>query len=237
MRRFLSALVLVAIATIAHAGTSGQDPSRGSETGGGGGVCDAALKVALFATQSGFGANVGSVPTLNITPATAGLYNCGIFQAPCTGTFTKLACSASTGLASSVGECGIFDSTGATRIASTGALSTAAAITLTKTGLSYILLSGTYYLSCWADSATATVVYRASSTPSGYNNQYVSTTFTSGSGATQVAPFNEACVGSTNPYTCCTGAGTGTCLGMADRTGIQGITAASVVGPILTAAP
>lgn len=236
MRRLLTSVALVlTLAGVASART-GQNPTGGLPSGGAGGVVLSTEKMFLWFGLSGF-APQGTPPTQPVTPATAGLYNCSIVTAPRGGTFTKLACAITVGLAATSGECGIFDSAGAARIASTGPIATTAAATLSKTGLSFTLTAGTNYLACWADSATATVAYRANGTPGAYQNQYVNTTFNSGAGATQVAPFNEACTAGSTPYTCCTGLGTGTCNGMADRTGVQGLTAASVIGPLLTVAP
>ena len=233
-------LVLVALLVLACASPagarSGQNPSSGSATGGGGGTCSPSKKVVLAAVQDGS----GPLPSLTTTTtgSTAGLINCSLVQAPCTGTFTKMACQVLTGTASSVGECGIYTSSGGSRIASTGALATTAAANLSTTGLTaFTLTSGVNYLVCWANSATGTVQYRGTTPGTSFNNQYVNTTFSGGTGATQVAPFNAACSASTNPYTCCTGSGTGTCLGMVDRTGVPGIAAASVSGPVVTVAP
>jgi hypothetical protein len=237
MRRLLIALALVAVTTLAHAGTSGQDPSGGSPTGGAGGVCDPTTKQVLWGSLSGFAAGLGTAPLAPTTPGTAGQYICGLVMSACTGVYTKISCVVTTGLAATKGECGLFTADGATRVASTGALSTAAAANLTATVSSFTLVSGVSYLACWADSAVATVAYRAIGNLTSWNNVFVNTTFTSGVGATQVAPFNEACTAGSAPYTCCTGLGTGTCLGMADRTGVQGITAFSAIAPAMVMAP
>lgn len=232
--RALVALLLLLVTAPAFAVT-GQNPTSGSATGGAGGACYASGKVTLAAAQDGF----MPIPqiTTTTTGATAGLYACSLVQAPCTGAFTKMACRVTTGTASSVSECGLFTADGLTRIASTGAVATTAATNISTTGLSFSLTSGTRYLACWASSATATVQYSGTTAGTAFNNLYASATFNSGTGATQVAPFNAACAGNTNPYTCCTGAGTGTCTGMADRTGVQGITAASVSGPVIVVGP
>lgn len=234
MRRLLLVLALLLCTAPAFA-RSGQNPSSGSATGGIGGACSPGE---AFVLSSNIGGN-GPIPILTTTTTggTAGLMNCSLVQAPCTGTFTKLACRVTTGAASSVSECGIFTSSGGSRIASTGPTATTAATNISKTGLSFTLTSGVHYLTCWASSATATVQYSGTTPGTAYNNLYVNTTFSGGTGATQVAPFNAACVGSTNPYTCCTGSGTGTCNGMANRTGVPGIAAASVSGPIVTVGP
>jgi hypothetical protein len=200
-------------------------------------MCNPAEKLTLATTLSGHG-HVGLAPGAVVTPSVAGLYVCSLVQAPCGGTFTKLACANTVGLASSQGECGIFNATGTARIASTGPLSTATATTLSTTGLTaFTLTAGTNYLVCWADSATATVSYRIVGTPTTFANTFVNTTFQSGTGATQVAPFNLACTAAATPYACCSGSGTGTCNGMADRTGVPGLTAAGVAGPPIMVAP
>jgi hypothetical protein len=146
--------------------------------------------------------------------------------------------SIGTGLAAHVCEAGIFDSTGATRIASTGSQSCVASGTKDATGLTaFTLVGGTQYLACIATSAVATVVYLTMNTSDALNNSIANTTFAGGSGAAQVAPFNEACTAGSTPYTCCTGLGTGTCLGMADRTGVPGITASASNAPLIVIGP
>lgn len=234
LSRLALLLALLLVAAPAHA-RSGQTPSSGSATGGLGGAC---LPTEAFVLASNVDGN-GPLPaiTTTTTGATAGLINCSLVQAPCSGVFTKMGCRVTTGAASAVSECGLYTSDGATRVASTGAVATTAATNISKTGLSFTLTSGTHYLACWASSATATVAYSGTTPGTAFNNLYVNTTFSGGTGATQVAPFNAACAGSTNPYTCCTGAGTGTCTGMADRTGVPGIAAASVSGPVIVVGP
>ena len=234
-RRLISLALLLAVASPAHART-GQSPDSGVLSGGAGGTVPSTEKMFLSFGLSGFPPQ-GSAPTSVTTGATAGLYACSMVTAPRGGAFTKIACAVTTGLAASSGECGIFDSAGAARIASTGVLATTAAAVLTATVASFNLTAGTNYLNCWADSAVATVAYRSGATATSFNNQYVNTTFNSGAGATQVAPFNDACTAGSTPYTCCTGLGTGTCLGMVDRVGVQGIVAASVMGPVIQVAP
>jgi hypothetical protein len=236
MRHVLRAFVILfACASLASAG-SGQNPSSGSITGGGGGACPTAGKVTLFGAANTF-APVASVTTTT-TGATAGLYACSLVQAPCTGSFTKIGCRVMTGLTSSVSECGVYTATGGSRIASTGAVATTASTNILTTGLSaFTLTSGVNYLVCWASSAAATVVYSGTTPGTAFNNLIANTVFNSGAGATQVAPFNAACSASLTPYTCCTGNGTGTCLGMVDRTGVPGIVAASVSGPVVIVGP
>lgn len=236
MNKVIVAVLAVLLCATPAFARSGQNPASGSGTGGAGGACSPGTKVTLSGVQNGN----GPLPSLTTTTTggTAGLMNCSLVQAPCTGTFTKMACQVTTGAASSVSECGIFTSSGGSRVSSTGAVATTAATNLSATGLTaFTLTSGVNYLVCWASSATATVQYRGTTPGTSFNNQYVNTTFSSGTGATQVAPFNAACSASTNPYTCCTGSGTGTCLGMADRTGVPGIAAASVSGPVVVVAP
>jgi hypothetical protein len=143
-----------------------------------------------------------------------------------------------TGLAASVCEAGIYDATGATRIASTGSQSCVAAGVINATGLpAFTLVGGTQYLACTASSAVATVAYVTMNTSDAINNAIANTTFSGGSSAVQVAPFNEACTAGSTPYTCCTGLGTGTCLGMADRTGVPGIAAGSANAPLIVIGP
>jgi len=240
MRRFLliGGLVLL-LAAPAHA-RSGQSPGSGSLTGGAGGVDGACVgsKVTLRDDLGGSGMTANS-PTSVVIGATAGRYTCATMRMPCTASgYTKISFSISVGLAGSVGEVGIFDSTGATRITSTGSKSEAAAGNSDTTGLApFTLTGGTQYLVCHASSAAATVSIFSMNAGSPFNNAIATSALVSGAGATQVAPFNEACTANVTPYTCCTGLGTGTCLGMADRTGIQGVTASTTAGPLVVIGP
>ena len=240
MRRFLATLSLVAIATTAQAGTPGQSPSSGSLTGGAGGVDGACAggKVVLRDDLGGSGV-ARNAPTTATVSANSGRISCGMFRAPCTASgYTKISFNITTGLASSVCETGIYDSTGATRIASTGSQSCAASGVINATGLTpFTLVGGTQYLACVASSAVATVVYLTMNTSDALNNAIANTTFAGSSTAANCAPFNEACTAGSTPFTCCTGLGTGTCLGMVDRTGVPGITASASNAPLIVIGP
>lgn len=238
MRWLALLLVLILYAVPAHA-RSGQNPTTGTGVAGPGNFgTNCSTVLTLYGDEQWQGPSASALTTVTVA-ATSGQIQCHLVRPSCNViNWTKLACAVVTGLAASVSECGIYTADGATRITSTGPIATAAAVTLSATGLTpYSLTGGTQYLACWASSAAATVQYRAPILPTGFNNQYANTTFNSGTGATQVAPYNPACVGASNPYTCCSGAGAGTCNGMADRVGVQGITAASVQGPVLRLAP
>lgn len=240
MRRLLVSLVLV-VAMVSYVNArSGQSPSSGSLTGGAGGVDGACVgaKVNLRDDLGGSGMTFNA-PTSVVIGATAGRYTCSTFRMPCTAAgYTKLSFSLSVGLASSVGEVGIFDITGATRITSTGSKTEAASGNVDTTGLApFTLTGGTQYLACHASSAVATVSVLSMNAGSPFNNAVANSAWVSGAAATQVAPFNEACTAGSTPYTCCTGLGTGTCLGMVDRVGIVGIAASTTAGPIIVIGP
>jgi len=240
MRPLLSGLILVLLASVAQA-RSGQSPSSGSLTGGAGGVDGACVggKVTLRDDLGGSGMSSNAVTAI-VVSATAGRYRCSTVRMPCTASgYTKMSFSVEVGLAASVGEVGIFDITGVTRIASTGPRSEVAAGAVDATGLaSFTLTGGTQYIACHASSAAVTVSILSTNTGNvALNNSIVNSAFLGGSLATQVAPFNEACTAGSTPYTCCTGLGTGTCLGMADRTGVSGIAASPTAGPLIVIGP
>lgn len=235
MRRLLVALALVAVATFAHAGTSGQDPTTGSLTGGAGGVdgsCQG-FKVTLHGDLQRSEAPRDAQQT--ITASSVGVYACSIFRMPCTASaYTKIAYSIITGgAANAQSEVGIFSADGATRITSSGVLASTAIQTNTATVSAFTLTGGTQYLVCIATSVAATLQFIGINAGALFNNQYETSTFASGAGATQVAPMNDACTANLTPYTCCTGVDTGTCLGMADRVGIQAIVGVGGTGPLV----
>ena len=238
MRRKLLLGVALALAfAVPASARQGQGPVSGSTTGGAGGACVSTDKQYLSQSQNG-AVPEGTSEVATTTPGTGGQFVCSLMQAKCTGTYTKLACAVTVGLAGTQGECGIFDSTGATRVASSGAVSTAVGLTISGTGLTpYVLTSGTMYLVCFADSATTTVTYRAPNTQSAFHNTYTNVTFSGGTGTAQLAQFNDNCTANVTPYSCCTGADTGTCIGMAAVTGVPGVAAASVMGPTVMAGP
>jgi len=238
MRRLVLSLGLLVILTGVVSARSTQNPDAGSSAGGAGGACNALTgKLVLATALSGSGA-LGTAPAASSASATPGLMQCSQVQATCTGTFTKLACSVSTGSGTTQSECGLFTASGATRIASTGPQSTAAAATLSATVTAFTLTSGTNYLACFASTGVgAAVQYRALGTATAFHNQFVNTCFAGGSLATQRAPMNDECTAGSTPYTCCSGVKAGTCNGMADRTGVPGVAATAVMGPLMAVAP
>jgi len=235
MRRFLATLSLVAIATIAQAGTSGQNPGSGSLTGGAGGVDGSCQgrKVTLVGDLQRSNAVRNAEQTITI--GTVGVYSCSAFRMPCTAAdYTKIAYSVLTGgAAGTQSEVGIFSADYGTRITSTGVLASTVLQTNTAVVSAFTLTGGTEYVACVAASQSGTMQYNGTNPGAVINNQYENSTIVSGSLATQVSPMNDACTAGSTPYTCCTGVDTGTCLGMADRTGISGAVAASTSGPII----
>jgi len=235
--RVLLALLLVSAAP-AFART-GQSPDSGSATGGAGGACTG--RVALVGSLDGSTA-LGALAFSSALPsaATKGIYACGTFRMPCTAVgYTQIGMVIGVGVASSQIEVGVFDSAGAARITSTGPLVGTTAGPMTATVTAFTLTSGTKYLACFAESEILTLTARTAHPGGSYfGSTFTSEVFVSGTGATQVAPYNNACTGLTAPYTCCTAANAGTCLGMADRVGVQGITASATASwPVIVIAP
>lgn len=228
---FLTGLLILALVLPADA-RIGQGPSTGTGTSGPGNFgTNCSTLLSLGEDQQAQGPTLLGTASL-ATSGTPGLYVCHLIRPQCSANgWTKLGAQVTVGLAAQVAEIGVFTSDGATRLFSSGSQSVAVAGTISGTIAAFNLVAGTQYLVCWVSSAAGTVSFRIPYSPGTLNNLYGNTTFTSGALATQVAPFNEACTAGATPYTCCTGLGTGTCLGMADRTGVPGLAASASGSP------
>jgi len=150
---------------------------------------------------------------------TAGLVRCARVTMQCSITASNLYWRVGVGVASQTCAVGIYDKTGASQITASPESTTCASSSQNRSAAvsPFTLTAGTEYLACFASSGTTVQVFgNASGTANaGGTNNVVD-------GATAVAnkaQFNIDCASASTPYSCCTGAGTGTCTGMPSSLG------------------
>lgn len=202
------------------------------------------------------GDGAGAVPspaTMNAN-TTVGRAYCMSFSMLCTARdYTRMAFGITTaGPANSQQEVGIytFDPTAlggnggpGVRVVSSGPQSSSSTGSPTVSGLGpFTLQQGTAYVACWAGSDTTGAVRTVSPGSTAQLANLVGFTpvnvgWEGGNGAAQIFEFNGACTGAGAPYTCCSGADTGTCTGMAGRTGVPGAASGGVSGPLIVISP
>lgn len=168
--------------------------------------------------------SIGSPVTPSNTAATSseavGQLLCGRFVMPCTMRGTRMGFVVTTQQASSSVDAGIYDATTGTLLAHTGPLATTGTGAKTTTGLAFLLKEGGAYWACTAQDVTggALVLGGENFVVAGVvptiNVFDVNIGSGPNSGSSNLAQFNRQCSGSGNPYTCCTGSGTGTCTGL-----------------------